>query len=270
MTNCLPTLMVAPNGARLTQRDHPRLPVTIAETVAEAKACHEAGAGALHAHVRDGAGAHALDAGLYRELLAEMALHVPGMAVQITTEAVGRYTPAEQRALVAAIRPQFVSVAVREMVPGMTHGVLDPEADAFYRSCAGEGIAVQHIVYSDADFSALLAFARANQLPAPLSVLFVLGRYTPGQMSSPADLDPFLTLLDEATQTGEPQIAEWVVCAFGANETSCLLAAARRGGKCRVGFENNLRNADGSVAENNAERVAEVHAALAADGDGRG
>ena len=43
----LPEIMVAPNGARRTTADHPALPVTIPQTVATAKACFEAGAGAL-------------------------------------------------------------------------------------------------------------------------------------------------------------------------------------------------------------------------------
>ena len=49
----LPKIMVAPNGARLGKADHPALPVTIAEIVACAAACWHAGAGGIHAHVRD-------------------------------------------------------------------------------------------------------------------------------------------------------------------------------------------------------------------------
>lgn len=113
----LSLIMVAPNGARRTKADHSALPMTIAETVVAAKACLEAGAGALHAHVRDLTGAHVLDAGLYRELLSEMRVAVPQMQVQITTEAVGKYTPEEQRELVYKVKPDAVSVAIREMVP---------------------------------------------------------------------------------------------------------------------------------------------------------
>ncbi|MEF9602808.1 3-keto-5-aminohexanoate cleavage protein, partial [Paracoccus sp. PXZ] len=80
-----------------------------------ARECHAAGAGGIHAHVRDAEGRHVLDAGLYAELIAELARAVPEMAVQITTEAVGRYSPAEQRALVARLRPAAVSVALREI-----------------------------------------------------------------------------------------------------------------------------------------------------------
>ena len=113
----LPTIMVAPNGARRTKADHPALPVTIAETVETACACFAAGAGGIHAHLRDADQNHVLDAGLYSELIAEIGRAVPDMAVQITTEAVGRYTPEEQRAVVQAVMPNTVSVALREMVP---------------------------------------------------------------------------------------------------------------------------------------------------------
>ena len=116
----LSLIMVAPNGARRTKADHSALPMTIAETVVAAKACLEAGAGALHAHVRDLTGAHVLDAGLYRELLSEMRVAVPQMQVQITTEAVGKYTPEEQRELVYKVKPDAVSIAIREMGPFQT------------------------------------------------------------------------------------------------------------------------------------------------------
>jgi uncharacterized protein (DUF849 family) len=82
-------IMVAPNGARKTRSDHSSLPVSIEDTVSEAALCRAVGASALHAHVRGANDEHVLDAGLYRELIAAMAQRVPGMLVQITSEAVG-------------------------------------------------------------------------------------------------------------------------------------------------------------------------------------
>ena len=109
-------IMAAPNGARKVKTDHPALPVTIAETIAEAKACHAAGASILHAHVRDDDGKHVLDAGLYRQLVDGLRHDVPNMLVQITTEAVGIYTPKQQFDLVFDLKPDFVSVGFREMI----------------------------------------------------------------------------------------------------------------------------------------------------------
>ena len=112
----LPPLMIAPNGARLTDDDHAAIPVTIPQIVAVAKDCAAAGAGAMHFHVRDAAKAHILDAGLYREALAELMLVVPEMHHQITTETVGRYGPEDMRAVTRAVVPPGVSIGVPEMI----------------------------------------------------------------------------------------------------------------------------------------------------------
>ncbi|MEO4041939.1 3-keto-5-aminohexanoate cleavage protein [Hoeflea sp. CAU 1731] len=246
--------MVAPNGARRSKADHPEIPIMIDEIVACARACSEAGAGGLHAHVRDAAGAHVLDAGLYLELIAEMAQAVPQMQVQITTEAVGRYSPEEQRRLVRDVMPKSVSVALREMVPD-TGDV--SAASEFYHWAADEGVQVQHILYDAEDLGRLIGLMDAAVLPAAdMQLLFVLGRYTVGQQSAPEDMDSFLSLFEgSGLQSND---AEWGLCAFGSGETDCLLAALSRGGKARIGFENSLWNRDGGVAKDNVERVREL------------
>jgi uncharacterized protein (DUF849 family) len=53
-----------------------------------------------------------------------------------------------------------------------------------------------------------------------------------------------------------------MTCAFGREETACLLVAAALGGDIRVGFENSLWHADGRLASDNAERVAEIVALI--------
>ncbi|GAB5505074.1 MAG: 3-keto-5-aminohexanoate cleavage protein [Rhizobiaceae bacterium] len=254
----LPYIMLAPNGARLGKSDHPALPVTIAETVSAARSAHEAGAQALHAHVRDADGQHVLDSGLYRELIAEMERAVPDMPVQITTEAVGRYTPAEQRALVREVMPEGVSVALREMWPGPGP---DAEAAKFYGWAKEAGIAVQHILYSPDDVRRLVGLAADGDVPAPLQMLFVLGRYATPAEGRPSDLNGFL-----AASVDAPEGSEWTVCAFGRAERACLLAAARHGGKMRIGFENNILRPDGGPAHDNAEQVIGLCEALASEG----
>ena len=44
----------------------------------------------------------------------------------------------------------------------------------------------------------------------------------------------------------------------GAGKPTALAAAIRRGGKARIGFENNFYNRDGLIAADNAERVREL------------
>lgn len=251
----LPRIMVAPNGARRGKADHPALPVTIPEIVACASACHAAGADGLHAHVRDAEGGHVLDAGLYAELLAELARVVPAMQVQVTTEAVGRYTPAEQRRLVEVLRPPAVSIALREITA-------EPDARVtarFFRFCAEAGIAVQHILYDADEVDRLAALVREGVVPGEgIQLIHVLGRYAPGQVSAPSDLAAPVARLAASGLS-----ADWAVCAFGPSETAILVEACRLGGKARIGFENNLLNGDGGVAADNAERVAELARELA-------
>ncbi len=240
--------MVAPNGARMGRADHPALPLTIDEIVACARDCAAVGAGGMHAHLRDAKGAHVLDAGLYGELLAELALQLPGFYVQITTEAAGRYAPAAQRALVAAMGPVAASVALREIAAGEDRVV----TERFYRDCAAQGADLQHIVYDKADIDHLAELVASNAVAGDaIKVLLVLGRDAGGLPSTPAQVQ-----ISAAYLTGLLPTADWALCAFGQAETACLVAARDLGGKARVGFENNLRHPDGTIAATNAARVA--------------
>jgi 3-keto-5-aminohexanoate cleavage enzyme len=250
----LPAIMVAPNGARRSKADHPALPVSIPEIVDAARSCCAAGAGAIHAHVRDAEGAHVLDVGLYQELIAEMALAVPNMPVQITTESAGLYTASQQRALFRRMMPEGVSIALNEMLADGDRAA----ARRCYHTLAEAGVEVQHILYDAAHVMALAREIATGTVPATrVQVLYVLGRYTAGQSSDPTMIAPFLK-----TARDVGLIADWSVCAFGPSETACLLQSLCLGGKARVGFENNLHMADGSLASDNAARVREIFAQL--------
>ncbi|MBN9241421.1 MAG: 3-keto-5-aminohexanoate cleavage protein [Mesorhizobium sp.] len=249
-------IMVAPNGARRTKADHPALPTTAAELAETAAACLDAGAAAIHLHVRDAQARHVLDAELYREAIAAVRARTgAAMAVQITTESMGRYSPTEQMDLVRKLRPAAVSMALRELLTGGEAG-----PSAFYAWASDNRIAVQHILYDHADLDRFAELRRRGLRPESRpQLLFVLGRYALNQESRPQDLDAFLEGLDHHGLRNE---AVWSVCAFGRGETAALAAAIEGGGHVRVGFENSLWNADGSVARDNAERVAAI-AALA-------
>ena len=256
-------IAVAPNGARRTQADHPALPMTPDELAATAVACREAGACMLHLHVRDDAGAHSLDAGRYREALAAIRAAVgDGLVLQVTTEAVGRYTPAEQRAVVRELRPEAVSLAVREAIPDAGE---EAEARRFLHDCAEAGVAVQLILYDTDDLARWRDLRARGVIPAMpngaapngaapdgmADRLYVLGRYAEGLTAAPGDLLPFVTAPDGRAD-------RWSVCAFGPREAACVLTGAALGGHVRVGFENNLHLPDGGLAPDNAALVAAV------------
>lgn len=257
MLTPLPRLMVALNGARRGKEDHPALPITDDEIVQTTIDCQKAGADGVHLHIRDGEGKHLLDARRYRALLDRLAEHVPGMYLQVTSETAGRYEADEQRAMVRALRPQYVSVGLREMVRQPDDW---PAARDFYHWAFDHGVEIQHILYSPHEVGAFVDACNSGLIPGhKLLVLFVQGSYAHGARDAIA-LESYLSQFAK----GAGLEFDWMVCAFGKEETASLVRAAELGGKARVGFENSLWNMDGSLAEDNAARVREVDAAIRA------
>lgn len=234
-----PMVIAAPNGARRGKAAHANLPMSIAEIAAEAALCQQAGAAVLHLHVRDGNGMHSLDAGLYRAATMAIDEAAPGMLVQITTEAAGVFELPAQIACVKAVRPKAISVAWREFSPEE-----NAEARQFYAWAAGEGIHVQHILYSPEEITRFKAFGLKDQ-----SVLLVLGKYA-GVEARADELPAYLAALGG--------VHDWCVCAFGKAEHAVVEAAIATGGHARVGFENNLWRQDGALVKGTHELVAQI------------
>lgn len=249
-------IAVAPNGGRRLKTDHPAVPIDARELGATAAECLAAGAAMIHVHVRDAAGRHVLDADAYREATTAIRAHVGDrLVVQITTEALGVYEPAQQMAVVKATRPEAVSLALREFLRSPED---EPPFADFLAWVRRERILPQFILYDPAEAANLVELQRRGLVPwSDVPVLYVLGRYTVGQTSQPADLLPFLS---------SGTFSHWSVCAFGEEETACVVAGALLGGHVRVGFENNLWRPDGTPATSNAELVRLTAEILAATG----
>ncbi|MFS4580920.1 3-keto-5-aminohexanoate cleavage protein [Phaeobacter sp. C3_T13_0] len=247
-------LMVAPNGARRQQAQYRGLPLHTQEIAESAAACQRAGADALHLHVRDAEGKHSLDAGRYREAMVAVAESAPGMAIQITTESAGIFSVADQLACLEELRPAAASISVRELAR-------DPELAArAYAICAEAGTDVQHILYDLTCVEALRASYAEGRIPAPMRLaIFVLGRYDPPRLASPAELQPFLVAAEDLD-------LDWGLCAFGRREHACLMAGLEAGGQLRIGFENNTQAPDGTEYADNAASVADFVATARAAG----
>ncbi|HJV96266.1 MAG TPA: 3-keto-5-aminohexanoate cleavage protein [Albitalea sp.] len=248
-------IAVAPNGARKTHADHPALPITPDELAACARQCVDAGAAMLHLHVRRPDGTHSLEPDDYRPAIAAVRQAVgDALVIQVTTEAVGIYTPEQQMASVRALQPEAISAALRELVPDAAH---ETEAARFFGELTAARTAIQYILYSADDVARYFDLRTRGILPhssdMPHWVLFVLGRYSAGQRSDPSDLLPFL----RAWADGGELTANvpWAMCAFGPREAECALTAALLGGHARLGFENNMLLPDGSTAPDNAALV---------------
>lgn len=239
--------MCAPNGARKTKDDHRELPISAGELAECAASILDAGASMMHVHVRDDAGGHSLDVDRYRAAITAIRQRVGDrLVIQVTTEACGIYTPEQQVQVVRELKPEAVSVALREMCSGSSQ---EAAAREFYRFMCGEGIMAQHILYSADDVRRFVSLRQRGVIPdARPFVLFVLGRYSDDLVGDPAELDSMLAALTDDVA--------WAVCCFGTTEQDAAMKAAVSGGHARVGFENNLQLPDGGTAPDNAALVA--------------
>lgn len=240
-------IMSAPNGARRTPVDHPALPVTPEQSARTAAALCDAGVSVLHLHVRDDQYRHTLDPARYRDVLAAIHDSVgTKLIVQVTTEAVGQYTAEQQMAVVRDLKPEAVSIALREICPADSD---EAHAADFFAWMKAEKVWPQYILYSVAEVQRFDDMRRRGVFAddAPF-VMFVLGAYAnavPGEVS---DLGRLLAATDA---TAFP----WAVCCFGQNENAVMLAATTQAGHVRLGFENNLRLANGEIAPDNVALI---------------
>jgi uncharacterized protein (DUF849 family) len=248
-------IAVAPNGGRKTKADHSLLPMTVEELARAAAESLDAGAAMIHLHVRAPDGRHLLDADAYRAAISAICQSVGDrLIVQITTESMGRYRPAEQMAAVLETNPEAVSLSLRELAP---EGEDEGRFAEFLARLKAMRVWPQFILYTPDEAARLAAMQKRGAIPFDdVAVLYALGRYTLLRTAAPSDLLPFLA-------PGAARFAHWSVCAFGRREAACVAAGALLGGHTRVGFENNLALPNGERAATNAELVAALARALA-------
>ncbi len=254
-------IALAPNGATKQKTDHPGLPLSLNEIVDAASAAWDMGVTLLHLHIRTDDGKHSLDAATYKHTIAAIQRAIgKQMVIQMTTESVGVYSPQQQIAAVKSIRPEAVSVALRELIPNSSpnssygnslyesqtyeNPLYESAASEFFHWLRDEKIMVQYILFSVAEIERYHQLLNREIIPADdHSVLFVLGRYTKTTNPDAKLLSQYLSLWERSQS--------WMVCAFGQHEFDCLQSAVSNGGHIRVGFENCLLMRDGTVAESN-------------------
>lgn len=240
-------IMCAPNGARRQKMDHANIPLTAEELADCAEEILAAGACMMHLHVRNGEGAHSLSVDRYRDAIEAIKKRVGNkLVLQVTSEAVGIYSRAEQMAMVKELHPEAVSLALRELCPTEKEIA---STSAFYTWMKDRGIFPQTILYDEGDAHRFERMRRegvfATEHPF---VLYVLGKYSGVDQGKSQDLQKFTEILSAA-------VIPFAACGFETYEHNLAAKTAVAGGHVRVGFENNLRRPDGSLVSSNAELV---------------
>jgi len=221
------------NGSR-RPGEHPALPVTPRAVARDARSAAAAGAGALHVHPKDDAGADSVGPVEVAAVVAAVREAVPGVPVGVTT---GAWARPDVRERVAAVRawtvlPDFASVNWHE-----------DGADDVAAALLDRGVGVEAGLWH------LEGVARWQASPQRDRSLRVLLELPDG--------------LDEAGTDAEAgrllaAVGSRVPVLLHGEGSSCwpaLRLATRRGLDTRIGLEDVLVLPDGSVAPGNAALV---------------
>ena len=246
-------LTVAPNGARKTKADLPIIPLTAEEIGKDARACQQAGASMIHLHVRNAKGEHSLDSALYKAAIEQIQAQTEeSLFIQVTSEAVGKYSPDEQFEMIHQLKPQGVSIGLREI----KHAD-ELEINAHFNWMRDNDVFPQLILYNQHDLQLYKRWLEEGVLVGnAYPLLFVIGKH---QVEGVFDKS---VLQDKL----EMSASSWMVCAFGTQEYSVGKLATKLGGHVRLGFENNHLLDDGSSAKNNAEIIMQMANHILAEG----
>ncbi len=246
-------LAVAPNGARKTKADLSTIPLTAEEIGQEARACQQAGVSMIHLHVRNAKGEHSLDSALYKSAIEQIKEQTEGkIFIQATSEAVGKYSPDEQFEMIHQLKPQGVSIGLREI-----KNLDELELRDHFIWMRDNDVFPQLILYNQHDVQLYKRWLNEGVLIGnAYPLLFVIGKH---QVEGVFNLGGLKGNLDIPASS-------WMVCAFGAQEYAAGKLAAKLGGHVRLGFENNHLLDGGRMAKNNAEIIMQMANHILAEG----
>lgn len=241
-------LAIAPNGARKTKVDHPNIPLNSTEIAQTANDCLAKGASMMHLHVRNPEdNSHSLSVDLYQKAIdAINSSSKNGIFIQVTSEAVGVYSPEEQFEMIHALKPEAVSIGLRE-IKSLDERVIH---EHFIRMKKSD-INPQIILYNEYDLNEYHDWLSRKVLPGnAYPILLVIGKPTPEGSFENSYLNK--------ENVSKLKASSWMICAFGENEFSAAKLAASLAGHIRIGFENNSLLEDGSEAEDNAALINQI------------
>ena len=261
------TIITCAVTGNITRPDqHPGLPVTPAQIANASLEAAQAGAAAVHIHVRDPAtGKPSMDVDLYREVMARIRAVDRELIINLTTGPGGRFIPSDDDPRVAApgttllppekrvehilaLRPDICSLDLNTMNSGAEVVINTPKnvtrmAEAIRRA----GVKPELEIFDSGDIHLARDLIASGVLDGPGLWTFVSGvKY--GFAASPETLLYARSLL--------PPGAIWSAFGIGRFEFPIVAQAWLAGGHVRVGLEDNIYIEKGVLAESNAVLVA--------------
>lgn len=243
----------------------PYLPITPEQIATECLDAAEAGAAAVHIHVRDPqTGRPSMEVELYRDVVDRIRQRNHEVIINLTTGPGGRFIPSEDDPRVAAagstlvhplkrvehitrIKPDVCSLDLNTMNSGADVVINTPRNVRIMAQVMRDaGVVPELEIFDSGDMHLALDMIADGSLQGPGLWTFVTGvKY--GFSASTETLQYARSLL--------PHGAIWSAFGIGRDEFPMVAQAWLLGGNVRVGMEDNIYLAKGVLAQSNAELV---------------
>ena len=260
------TVLTCAVTGNLTRPDQtPHLPIGPAQIAEESLRAAEAGAAAVHIHVRDpltGAPSMALE--LYGRVVEQIRQHNPDLIINLTTGPGGRYVPTEGNPALAAagttlmaperrvehivaFRPDICSLDLNTMNSGDQVVMNTPRNVTRMAALIREaGVTPELECFDSGDLVLAQKLMADGALDGPGLYTLVTGvRYA--FPFTPATLAYACTLMSEG--------AQWSAFAVGRHAFQAVAQSFLLGGNVRIGLEDTIYLDRGQLAKSNAELV---------------
>lgn len=258
-------LTCAVTGNITTPDQTPHLPVTPTQIADECLSAAQAGAAAVHIHVRDPqTGKPSMELELYREVFDKVRRANPELIINLTTGPGGRFVPSVDDPRVAApgstlvqpekrvehvriLKPDVCSLDLNTMNSGGDVVMNTPRnVRIMAKIMRDAGVTPELEIFDSGDMHLALDLIADGTLEGPGMWTFVTGvKY--GFSASPETLLYARSLL--------PAGAIWSAFGIGRFEFPIVAQSWFAGGHVRVGMEDNIYLEKGVLAKSNAELV---------------
>lgn len=261
-----PTILTcAVTGNLTTPEQTAYLPVTPEQISTACIEAHDAGAAAVHIHVRDPkTGKPSMDVDLYAQVVETLRKERPELIINLTTGPGGRYVPSTDDPKVfaagtsllppearvdhiAALRPDICSLDLNTMNSG-EQVVMNTPANVrrMAKVIREAGVVPELECFDTGDLVLAQQLIADEHLQGPGIYSFVMGvRYSL----------PFNTQAMQMALSLIPRGAEWTAFAVGRHAFQAVAQAYLLGGNVRIGLEDTIYLDRGQLARSNAELV---------------
>lgn len=264
-----PTILTCAVTGNLTRPEQtPHLPISPRQIVDESLAAAEAGAAAVHVHVRDPAtGAPSMELDLYEQVVSSIRRHHADLIINLTTGPGGRYVPTDgdprtaapgttllppERRVehIVALKPDICSLDLNTMNSGDQVVMNTPRNVArMAQIIRAAGVVPELEIFDSGDLVLAAKLIEDGTLAGPGLYTLVLGvRYA--LPYAPESIAFARGLL--------PRGAAWSAFAVGRHAFPAVAQSFLMGGNVRIGLEDTIYLGRGVLARSNAELVAKA------------